>query len=88
MLDAAAQTFAGCVACVTCEQAMCCDPIMACINDSACNATVSCQHNCYSTLIGAAADTCASSCAGTSSALFNAYNICNGTTCTNACACP
>jgi hypothetical protein len=67
---------------------MCCNPIMACINDSGCAAAVSCQLNCYSTLTGAAADMCANSCAVTSSPLFMSYNACNAGTCMTACACP
>jgi hypothetical protein len=67
---------------------MCCDPIVACINDSGCTATVSCQDNCYSTLTGTAADACAASCAGTSSPLFTSYDACNAETCMTACMCP
>jgi hypothetical protein len=64
------------------------------MNDSACRATVNCQYNCYSTLDGGAADTCAAACAGTTAAKFTAYNNCqsNNAPCatgtTPPCSCP
>jgi hypothetical protein len=67
---------------------MCCNAVNACMADSACKATVNCQYNCYNTMTGTAADTCAQACPGTTAALFTAYDACNGTTCMTPCACP
>jgi hypothetical protein len=61
--------------------------------DSNCRATVDCQFTCYGADAGNSGQTCANACAGTTKAIFVAYQNCqeNGTCgggTTPPCACP
>jgi hypothetical protein len=90
MLSPQAIAYAGCAACWDCEQAQCCEPVMACLNDAACAATVKCQEDCYNNqpADSSTADACSNACPGQNTMLFMGYDNCMGATCATPCQCP
>ena len=90
MLSPQAIAYAGCAACWDCEQAECCVPVMACLNDPACAMTVACQEDCYNRYPADenAANRCSNLCPGQDTDLFMGYDNCMGETCVKQCECP